>query len=114
MPWWEQTYLNEGFARYYEFVGSEAAHPEYYFWTQVCPRALKFPSFGNRLLLSFFLLVFQSSESFYSYAYGAAMAADQFGLAPAVIRQPGEISGSVASVHNGFGIITYGKGASLN
>lgn len=51
LDWWNDLWLNEGFASYFEYFGASAAHPEFayyrHFFAEDMPAALRFDSQRN-------------------------------------------------------------------
>jgi aminopeptidase N len=88
MPWWSQTYLNEGFARYLQYVAAQYLYPEWNVW-----------EYGR--------------GSFFDFAY-SFIKTDSLGLSPPEVTPDDYVSGSQASVKAAFAGPTYPKGAALN
>lgn len=89
LPWWSETYLNEGFARYLQYAGAIAIFPNWHLWTE-------------------------SSNSYYKSAYLPAMLMDYQGTFHAVVVPDSSVDGSFAQNQGMFDTITYGKGAAIN
>jgi len=90
MPWWTGEYLNEGFARFYQYVGVEHLFPE---WDVFNTRSVFAP-------LGF-------DQSFYGFTFNKAMGADYKGTAPPIYL-PEKDDGQESNT------IFYEKGASVN
>lgn len=88
LPWWSETYNNEGFARYLQYTGCNAIFPQ---WN----------SFEN------------GSYNFFSFAY-SIIKQDSYGTLRSEIVIPKRVPGTVSSISNAFAGPTYPKGASLN
>lgn len=88
LPWWSETYNNEGFARYLQYTGCHQIFPSWNTWED-------------------------GSFSFFSFAYNI-IKQDSLGTLRPEIVPPGDVSGTVSSVSNSFAGPTYPKGASLN
>eukprot|EP00047_Mylnosiga_fluctuans_P005786 m.242698 g.242698 ORF g.242698 m.242698 type:complete len:945 (-) comp14090_c0_seq1:56-2890(-) len=87
-PWWSSLYLNEGFARYIQFVAVDYLHPEWKIFTTTETGPI-------------------GALSFYQWSYLRSMRADFLGTAPPVVVPE-------TSSDNGNGNIFYEKGASVN
>lgn len=88
LPWWSETYNNEGFARYFQYTGCTAIFPE---WN----------AYEN------------GAFSYFSFVY-TIIKPDSLGTLRPEIQTPEQVSGSRASVSNAFAGPTYPKGAALN
>ena len=89
MAWWSETYNNEGFARYLQYIAAEYLFPEWNVWEE-----------GGK-------------NSWFTFVY-SIMKQDAKGTLPAEILPQPAVSGSVSSVKNAFAGPTYPKGACLN
>jgi hypothetical protein len=88
MPWWSETYNNEGFARYLQYTGCHAIFPEWNTWEE-------------------------GPSNFFDFAF-SIIKQDALGTLRAEIVPAPEVSGSVASISASFKGPTYPKGASVN
>ena len=88
LPWWSETYNNEGFARYLQYTGCHAIFPDWNTWED-------------------------GSFNYFSFAY-SIIKQDSLGTLRAEIVPPKQVPGTVSSGSNAFAGPTYPKGASLN
>jgi len=90
-PWWSSTYLQEGFARWLQYVAIDSLFPE------------------------FNILRGDGSLGYFLFAYNIMWdSLDSYGGEYPVVLTEDEVSGSDDSLHNGFSGITYGKGGAIN
>jgi puromycin-sensitive aminopeptidase len=87
-PWWNDEYLQEGFARLYEYIATDWLFPQWYVWTTPDDTVV-----GN--------------TEFYSFVFNNAMSNDYMGTAPPIIVPYDDASEAES-------IIFYAKGASVN
>jgi aminopeptidase N len=91
MPWWSETYLNEGFARYLQYVGVQYLFPEWHVLTAD-----------------------SSMINIYGFAYNPALKQDTTASYGPSIAPQSQVSGNATSAKDSFGYLSYSKGGSLN
>ena len=66
LPWWSETYNNEGFARYLQYVGCQYLYPDWDVWES-------------------------GSSSYFSFAYNYIVT-DSLGVGRSLVVPPGTVS----------------------